>query len=136
MFDKFGKDWQKIGIFKHNFELYERCKGVHCVDLDEGFPAHIFLQNLASIQLRTSPVKFARSPRIITIITDPPGSLRSLDEIVYCIARSVRSLRPRSLAFSHAGSPSRSADADGGSGGRAALHPVAESGQPGRAAAG
>ena len=30
------------------------CKGVHCADLDES-------QNLASIQPRTSPVKFARS---------------------------------------------------------------------------
>ena len=40
----------------------------HCVDLGESFPTHIFLQNLASIQLRTSPVKFACSPR-----TDPPG---------------------------------------------------------------
>ena len=39
-----------------------------CVDLGESFPTHIFLHNLASIQLRTSPFKFARSPR-----TDPPG---------------------------------------------------------------
>ena len=46
----------------------KRCKGVHCVDLGESFPTHIFLQNLASIQPRTSLVKFARSPR-----TDPPG---------------------------------------------------------------
>ena len=46
----------------------KRCKGVHCVDLGESFPTHIFLQNLASIQRRTSLVKFARSPR-----TDPPG---------------------------------------------------------------
>ena len=36
--------------------------------LDESFPMHIFLQNLASIQLITSLVEFARSPR-----TDPPG---------------------------------------------------------------
>ena len=34
---------------------------MHCVDLGESFPTHIFLQNLASIQPRTSPVKFARS---------------------------------------------------------------------------
>ena len=39
----------------------ELCKGVHCVDLGESFRTHIFLQNLASIQPRTSPVKFARS---------------------------------------------------------------------------
>ena len=37
------------------------CKGVHCVDLGESFQTHIFLQNLASIQPRTSLVKFARS---------------------------------------------------------------------------
>ena len=42
---------------------------MHCVDLGESFPTTIFLQNLASIQPRTSPFKFARSPR-----TDPPGA--------------------------------------------------------------
>ena len=31
----------------------KRCKGVHCVDLDESFQTHIYLQNLASIQPRT-----------------------------------------------------------------------------------
>ena len=36
------------------------CKGVHCVELDEIFRTGIYLQNLASIQARTSPVKFAR----------------------------------------------------------------------------
>ena len=41
--------------------LQSCAKGVHCVDLDESFPTHIYLQNLASIQPRTSPVKFARS---------------------------------------------------------------------------
>ena len=41
----------------------KRCKGVHCVDLGESFPTHIYLQNLASVLRRTSPVKFARSPR-------------------------------------------------------------------------
>ena len=39
----------------------ELCKGVHCVDLGESFPTSIYLQNLASIQPRTSPVKFASS---------------------------------------------------------------------------
>ena len=46
----------------------KRFKGVHCVDLGERFPTCIYLQNLASIQPRTSLVKIARSPR-----TDPPG---------------------------------------------------------------
>ena len=49
--------------------IAEQCKGVHCVDLGESFPTSIYLQNLASIQPRTSLVKFARSPR-----TDPSGS--------------------------------------------------------------
>ena len=39
----------------------KRCKGVYCVDLGERFPTNIWLQSSASIQRRTSPVKFARS---------------------------------------------------------------------------
>ena len=35
----------------------KQCKGVHCVDLGESFPTSIYLQNLASIQPRTSPSK-------------------------------------------------------------------------------
>ena len=35
---------------------------MHYVDLGESFQTHIYLQNLASIQPRTSLVKFARSP--------------------------------------------------------------------------
>ena len=35
--------------------ILEQCKGVHCVDLDESFQTHIYLQNLASIQPRTRP---------------------------------------------------------------------------------
>ena len=34
-------------------------KHVNLVDLVKSFPTNIFLQNLASIQQRTSPVKFA-----------------------------------------------------------------------------
>ena len=48
---------------------------MHCVDLGESFHVSsynlvftVYLQNVASIQPRTSLVKFARSPR-----TDPPG---------------------------------------------------------------
>ena len=41
--------------------IIEKYKGVPCVDLGESFQTHIFLQNIASIQPRTSPVKFARS---------------------------------------------------------------------------
>ena len=55
---------------------------MHCLDFGESFPTHIvntiFLQKLASIQPLTSPVKFARSPRIDPlIITDPPGTCGS-----------------------------------------------------------
>ena len=46
-------------IFNENFEIRDRCKGVHCVDLGESFPTSIYLQNLAWIQPRTSPPKFA-----------------------------------------------------------------------------
>ena len=34
-------------------------KHVHLVDLVKSFPTNIFLQNLASIQRRTSPIQFA-----------------------------------------------------------------------------
>ena len=52
--------------------ILDQCKGVHCVDLGESFPTSTYLQNLASIQPRTSlqVVKFARSPR-----TDRPGGV-------------------------------------------------------------
>ena len=46
---------------------------MHCVDLGESFPTSIYLQHLASIQPRTSLVKFARSPR-----TDRPGNSKEL----------------------------------------------------------
>ena len=35
-------------------------KHVNLVDLVKSFPTNIFLQNLASIQRRTSPIKFAQ----------------------------------------------------------------------------
>ena len=40
--------------------ILEQCKRVHCVDLVKSFQTHIYLQNLASMPPRTSPVKFAR----------------------------------------------------------------------------
>ena len=62
LFCKFCKILAKIlAFFKQKIELAELCKGVHCVDLGESFQTHIFLQNFASIQPRTSPAKFARS---------------------------------------------------------------------------
>ena len=50
-------------IFNENFEIGERCEGVHCVDLGESFPTSIYLQNLASIQPRTSSPKFAEASK-------------------------------------------------------------------------
>ena len=45
---------KKLAIFDEKIEIRERCKGVHCVDLGESFPKHIYWQNVASIQPRTS----------------------------------------------------------------------------------
>ena len=60
-FAKFrGKTAKDSAIFNGNFEIRERCKGVHCVDLgesfltSESFPTSIYLQKFASIQPRTS----------------------------------------------------------------------------------
>ena len=47
-----------LAIFDEKIEIRERCKGVHCVDLGESFPTGIYLQNLASIQPRTSLFNF------------------------------------------------------------------------------
>ena len=55
----FGEKTERnSAIFNGNFEIRERCKGVHCVDLGESFPTSIYLQNLASIQPRTSLFNF------------------------------------------------------------------------------
>ena len=69
------------GSFFPSFRLWipKRCKGVHCVDLGESFPTRIYLQKSASIQPRTSPYKFARSPR-----TDPPGPALEFESNKYC----------------------------------------------------
>ena len=45
-----------LAIFDEKIEIRERCKGVHCVDLGESFPTSTSLENLASIQPRTSPI--------------------------------------------------------------------------------
>ena len=61
-FWQIAKFWEKTAkisaIFDENFEIRERCKGVHCVDLGESFPTSIYLQKSASIQPRTSSSKF------------------------------------------------------------------------------
>ena len=55
--------------------ILEQCKGVHCVDLGESFQTNIYLQNLASIQPRTSPPKF-RAARAHIARARPPGDPR------------------------------------------------------------
>ena len=61
---------------------------MHCVDLGESFQTHVFLQNLASIQPRTSPLKFAATrvasatfgkpvPVWVCPQTGPPHRLRA-----------------------------------------------------------
>merc|ERR1712193_437730 len=61
-FSKISKKSRKMTKISQKFyekiETRKRCKGVHCVDLGESFPTHIYLQNLASIQPRTSLLKF------------------------------------------------------------------------------
>ena len=63
MFAAFLKKFAFLGkilaFFRKNVIL-EQCKGVHCVDLGESFQTHIYSQNFALIQPRTSPLKFAR----------------------------------------------------------------------------
>ena len=54
----------------------KRCKGVHCVDLGESFPTSICLQNLASIQPRTSRLKLGGI-----------RCLRIVDRIMFAIRR-------------------------------------------------
>ena len=57
MFEKLANKLANID----KIETAELCKGVHCVDLGESLQTHIYSQNLASIQPRTSSLKFARS---------------------------------------------------------------------------
>ena len=48
-----------LAIVDWNFEVWAVQKYANLVDLVKSFPTSIYLQNLASIQKRTSPVKFA-----------------------------------------------------------------------------
>ena len=56
---------------------------MHCVDLGQSFQTHIFLQNLASIQPRTSPVKFARST-----MQPPHGGVDADTEVLYTVKKA------------------------------------------------
>ena len=60
---------------------------MHCVDLGESFQTHIYLHNLASIQPRTSPVKFVGSRDVVGApgqrpICELPFRARLLDDAV------------------------------------------------------
>jgi len=69
-------------IFNENFEIRERCKGVHCVDLGESFPTSIYLQKSASIQPRTSLTKFGGKLNSIFIRLLNGYALYSVDFLV------------------------------------------------------
>ena len=94
-FSKFMQISSNFGNIKHfsKFQknvILELCKGVHCVDLGESFQTHIYLQNLASIQPRTSPLKFVGSPLL-------PGPSRQLREKGGPRTERLRGRRPRML---------------------------------------
>ena len=86
---------KKLAIFDEKIEIRERCKGVHCVDLGESFPTRIYLQNLASIQPRTSPSTFGGTLQFNIHFT-PRSSLKLVTP-------------PRSVATYLSKAPSRSA---------------------------
>ena len=44
-------------MFEEKFELRERCKGVHCVDLGESFPTHIFLAKFGFDTAENEPLE-------------------------------------------------------------------------------
>ena len=71
-----------LTIVGWNFEIRERCKGVHCVDLGESFPMSIYLQKSASIQPRTSPSKFGGKYSIL--FTGVPNAY-ALSELILTV---------------------------------------------------
>ena len=66
-------------------------KHVNLVDLVKSFPTNIYLQNLASIQKRTSPVKFAH-------LAEKSGK-GSISNLSTRERRSLRGAATNSLAF-------------------------------------
>ena len=83
-------------------------KHVNLVDLVKSFPTNIYLQNLASIQKRTSPVKFAHLAE-----KSGKGSISNLST-KRATARPPRATAARSAAGSPAG-PARARPPPGGS---------------------
>ena len=76
--------------------ILELCKGVHSVDLGESFQTHIYLQNLASIQPRTSPVKFASLAVSLSTQLEMGADLRA-------VLRAVRLREKHRLHYEDAG---------------------------------
>ena len=81
----FGQIWANLrnfgektaknsAIFNGNFEIRERCKGVHCVDLGESFPTSIYLQKSASIQPR-APRSLGENIQYYSIVSLAAGGL-------------------------------------------------------------
>ena len=87
---------------------------MHCVDLGESFPTHIFLPNLASIQPRTSLVKFLvrksfsivvrqQAERLVGAANEPAaGASGSFANMLTTILQELRStgftLQPEALS--------------------------------------
>ena len=79
---------------------------MHCVDLGESFQTHINLQNLASIQPRTSPPEFAGGRRVQRVqggrareVRVPAGAPQRRGP--RGAPRVARPLRARAYAFSN-----------------------------------
>ena len=88
------KSRKKTAIFNENFEIRERCKGVHCVDLGESFPTSIYSQNLASIQPRTSRSKFGSQ---ITLLITYRASCSPLFSSEFAISHRAFALSVRCI---------------------------------------
>ena len=73
-------------------------KHVNLVDLVKSFPTNIFLQNLASIQKRTSPVKFAHLAEKIR-----KGSISNLSTKAHAGLRVAEPAVPIEPGFVHLG---------------------------------
>ena len=92
-------------LFFWNFEVWAVQKHVNLVDIGKSFPTNIFLQNLASIQKRTSPIEFAHLaeksengsiPNLSTKVrnTATTGTCRVIST---CLSRAASKAAPKSL---------------------------------------
>ena len=96
---------ESLTKFCCHIEVWPVQKHVNLVDLVKSFPTNIYLQNLASIQKRTSPVKFAllaeksEKGSISNLSTKVPRSRRCRSTSSWaCCAPSLRT--PTSLSSS------------------------------------